>query len=51
MEDLTYVTGNYGKYISVKEKFDRFGVSINYFKYDMKEPEINYIKRKSKKSI
>ena len=23
MEDLTYITGNYGKYIAVKEKFER----------------------------
>ena len=43
MEDLIYVTGNYGKYISVKEKFDRTNITINYFKYDMKEPEINNI--------
>ena len=48
MEDLTYVTGNYGKYISVKEKFERVGVPINYFKYDMKEPEINDIEVISK---
>ena len=32
MEDLTYVTGNYGKYISVKERFERVGVQINYLK-------------------
>ena len=48
MEDLTYVTGNYGKYVSVKEKFERAGIIINYFKYDMEEPEINDIEFISK---
>lgn len=27
MESLTYVTGNYGKYISVKEKFENAGIT------------------------
>ena len=48
MENLTYVTGNYGKYVSVKEKFERKGVTINYFKYDMIESEINDIEFISK---
>lgn len=48
MEDLTYVTGNYGKYISVKEKFENAGISINYFKFDLDEPNINDIKFISK---
>lgn len=48
MENLTYVTGNYGKYVSVKEKFERKGITINYFKYDMEEPEINDIEFISK---
>ena len=26
MIDLTYVTGNYGKYVSVKEIFERNGI-------------------------
>lgn len=43
MENLTYVTGNYGKYISVKEKFERNGLSINYFKCDLDEPNVNDI--------
>ena len=43
MENITYVTGNYGKYISVKEKFDKEGITINYFKYDLDEPNINDI--------
>lgn len=48
MEDLTYVTGNYGKYVFVKEMFERNGITINYFKYDMEEPEINDIEFISK---
>lgn len=44
MENLTYVTGNYGKYISVKEAFERENISIEYFKCDLEEPDINDIK-------
>lgn len=43
MENLTYITGNYGKYISVKEKFERVGITIDYYKCDLDEPEINDI--------
>ena len=48
MENLTYVTGNYGKYISVKEKFENAGIIIDYFKCDLDEPDINDIKYISK---
>ena len=48
MENLTYVTGNYGKYISVKEKFEASGITIDYFKCDLEEPNINDIKFISK---
>lgn len=48
MENLTYVTGNYGKYISVKEKFDKEGIPIHYFKCDLEEPNINDIQWISK---
>lgn len=44
MENLTYVTGNYGKYIRVKEKFEKAGISINYFTCDLNEPDVNDIK-------
>ena len=44
MENLTYVTGNYGKYISVKEKFENEEIGINYFKCDLEEHNINDIK-------
>ena len=36
MENLTYITGNYGKYISVKEKFENAGININYFEVTVK---------------
>lgn len=48
MENLTYVTGNYGKYISVKEKFEKHDISIDYSKLDLYEPDINDIKIISK---
>lgn len=48
MENITYVTGNYGKYISVKEKFEKAGIEINYYKYDLEEPNINDIEFISK---
>ena len=41
--NLTYVTGNYGKYIRVKEKFEKANLDISFFKYDLDEPEINDI--------
>lgn len=44
MENLTFVTGNYGKYISVKEKFEQAGIPIDYFKCDLNEPNVNDIK-------
>lgn len=48
MKNLTYVTGNYGKYVSVKEKFEKHNISINYFKCDLEEPEVNDIEFISK---
>lgn len=41
--ELTYVTGNYGKYVSVKEKFEKAGLNINYENIDLEEPIINNI--------
>ena len=43
MENLTYITGNYGKYISVKEKFEKEGITIDYCKCDLYEPDVNDI--------
>lgn len=48
MENLTYVTGNYGKYVSVKEKFEENNITINYFNCDLDEPNINDISYISK---
>lgn len=35
MENLTYVTSNYGKYIQVKKQFEQNKLDIYYFKYDL----------------
>ena len=48
MENLTYITGNYGKYVSVKEKFENVGITIDYFKCDLEEPSVNDIEFISK---
>lgn len=48
MEKIVYVTGNYGKYISVKEQFEEKGIDIDFFKFNIAEPEINDIKLISK---
>ena len=44
MNNLTYVTGNYGKYISVKELFEKNDLDINFYKCDLDEPDVNDIK-------
>ena len=36
--NLTYVTGNYGKYMSVKDKFEKYGLDIKYADMDLDEP-------------
>lgn len=48
MENLTYITGNYGKYVSVKDKFESIGITIDFYKCDLDEPEVNDIKFISK---
>lgn len=45
---ITYVTGNQGKYISVKEKFAKHNLPVDFFDYDFEEPEINDIELISK---
>lgn len=40
---LTYVTGNKGKYYSVKEKFAKHNLPIEFLNYDFAELEINDI--------
>lgn len=48
MENLFYVTGNYGKYISVKEHFEKENITIDYYNCDIDEPNVNDIKFISK---
>ena len=48
---LTYVTGNYGKYVSVKERAELENIKIDYFNYDLKEPDINDIELISKTKV
>ena len=48
---LTYVTSNHGKYISVKEEFERNNIDVNFYKYDFHEPDINNIEVVSKSKV
>ncbi len=41
--NVVFVTGNYGKYISVKEKFEKYGLELDYENIDLDEPNINDI--------
>lgn len=55
MQNITYVTGNYGKYIYIKEKFEKYDININFANIDIDEPDINDIsiisKEKAKKAF
>lgn len=51
MINLTYVTGNYGKYISVKEHFNNNNIDINYLNHDFEELQVNDIEKVSKKKV
>lgn len=46
-----YVTGNKGKYISVKEKFARFGLDVDFLTHDAQELEINDIEQIAKSKV
>lgn len=48
---LTYITGNYGKYISVKKTFEKLNIDIKFLKYDFEEPQINNIEIISKNKV
>ena len=48
MQKITYVTGNRGKYISVRDKFQESGIDIDFFKMDTIELDINDIRKISK---
>ncbi len=43
MINLTYVTGNYGKYCAVKRRFENQGLAIDYARLEMEEPEIDNV--------
>ena len=49
MKNIIYVTGNYGKYVSVKECFAEKNIGINFYNHDFEEIEINDIEKISKK--
>lgn len=48
MENLTYVTGNIGKYEGIKYRFENENIFINYYILDIEEPYINDIEYISK---
>ena len=43
MKNIVYVTGNYGKYRSVKKYFEMNDLDIDFYKYDLDEPDVNDI--------
>lgn len=49
MKNIIYVTGNYGKYVSVKEHFEEKNIGIDFYEYDFDEIEINDIEKISQK--
>lgn len=51
MEKIVYVTGNYGKYISVKEQFEDKGIDIDFLEHDFDEPNVNDIELVSKTKV
>lgn len=51
MANITYVTGNYGKYVSVKEHFSEQEIDIDFLEYDFEELEINDIEQISKAKV
>ena len=51
MKNIIYVTGNYGKYVSVKEHFEGKNIRIDFYEYDFEEIEINDIEKISRKKV
>lgn len=51
MNKLTYVTGNYGKYLSVKRTFESLNINIDFLNIDFQEPNINDIETISKAKV
>lgn len=46
--NLIFVSGNYGKFVSVRDSFMEEGIDINYLDYDLEEPDVNDISYISK---
>ena len=51
MKKLTYVTGNYGKYLHVKDLFSKNKVDVEFLKHDFDELDINDIEKISKSKV
>ena len=51
MKNITYVTGNYGKYISVKEHFKEKNIELEFYEYDFEELKVNDIEKISRKKV
>lgn len=49
--NITYVTGNYGKYLGVKKIFSQNELSLSFFECDLDEPNINDIDVISKAKV
>lgn len=49
--NLTYVTSNKGKYLNVKNHFDNNNLTLEYYSYDLQEPNINDIEIISKAKV
>lgn len=41
---ITYVTGNKGKYLSVKRRFESHNIDVDFYQMDLVEPDINDIR-------
>ncbi len=48
---IIYVTSNKGKYLNVKNHFDKHNLKLDYFSYDLDEPNINDIEIISKSKV
>lgn len=48
---ITYVTGNYGKYVSVRNRFDGSDIDVRFYEHDFEEPEVNDIEIISKAKV
>lgn len=48
---LVYVTGNYGKYIGVRDQAIRDGIKVDFMNFDFDEPDVNDIEVISKAKV